>query len=166
MTLNEYTEALEKCMLSQLGFFSEFYVSEERIKQLIVEKNWPELDRELSEIQKCAEKIEKAEAERSKIYQAMKIYCGGEPIESFYAFVSRYCPEKSESLTHLYRQLKVSVIKVKTLTMRIDAYLGTVTSAVKKILDEAFPMRKGTIYDSKGLNRTVSSPPLVLDRQL
>ena len=166
MTLNEYAENLEKCMLKQLELFKSFYDAEEKIKKNIMAKNWPELDRELTAIQKYAEKIDKTEAERNKIYQAMRIYCGGQPLESFYAFISRYCPEKSESLTQLYRELKVSVMRVKTLTMRIDAYLSTVTSAVKSVLDEAFPARKGTIYDSRGINRGVSDPPLVLDRQL
>ncbi len=166
MTLEEYSENLEKCMIAQLELFRDFYSSEERIRQHIVLKNWPELDRELIGIQKYADKIDKAETERSKIYQAMKLYCSDDRTESFYAFVSRYCPDRSASLTSLYRDLKISVMKVKTLTLRIDAYLSTVTSAVRKVLDEAFPMRKGTIYDNKGVNRSASDPPFVLDRQL
>ncbi|MDX9800911.1 MAG: hypothetical protein RBT69_06215 [Spirochaetia bacterium] len=166
MTLEEYAENLEKCMTGQLELFRDFYASEERIKQQIILKNWPELDRELIEIQNYAEKIDKAETERAKIYQAMKLYCSDDQTESFYVFVSQYCPEKSAVLASLYRDLKISVMKVKTLTMRIDAYLSTVTTAVRKVLDEAFPLRKGTIYDNKGVNMRVSEPPFILDRQL
>lgn len=166
MTLEEYAENLEKCMIGQLELFRDFYASEEKIRQYIVLKNWPGLDRELIEIQKYADKIDKAETERSKIYQAMKLYCSDDRTESFYAFVSRYCPSRSASLSSLYRELKISVMKVKTLTMRIDAYLSTVTNAVRRVLDEAFPMRKGTIYDNKGASRRACDPPFVLDRQL
>lgn len=153
-------------MKKELSLFESFYRAEEKIRQHIVEKNWPQLDRELSAIKKYGEKIEKAESDRNKIYQAMKIYCGEEIHGSFYAFISSYCPEKSDSLNHLYRELKVCVMKVKTLTMRIDAYLSTVTTAVIRVLDEIFPMRKGTIYNSSGINRGADSPPLVLDREL
>lgn len=166
MTLDEYADRLEKCMKRELELFDGFHASEEKIRKLITEKNWPALDRELSEIQKYSEIIDEAETERSRIYQCMKLYCADESVESFYAFVSSYCPERSSSLTSLYRQLKVSVMKVKTLTMRIDAYLSTITAAVTRILDEAFPMRKGTIYDSRGTDRGASAPPLVLDRHL
>jgi len=166
MNLDEYTVKLEECLKKQLEAFRKFYSAEEKIKQQIVLKNWTDLNSEISYLQKQAEEIDKIEMERNNIYNAMRLYCNDNSVSNFYAFISKYCPEKSIYLNSLYRDLKVSVIKVKALTMRIDAYLSTITTTVTKVLEEAFPMRKGTIYDNKGANKVATAPPLLLDRQL
>ena len=166
MNLDEYTVKLEDCLKRQLEAFRNFYSVEEKIKQQIVLKNWTELNSEIAYLQKQAEKIDKIEMERNNIFNAMKLYCNDNSVSSFYAFISKYCPEKSIFLNSLYRDLKVSVIKVKALTMRIDTYLSTISTTVTKVLEEAFPMRKGTIYDNKGANKVAAAPPLLLDRQL
>ncbi|MCL2481660.1 MAG: hypothetical protein FWF38_08115 [Spirochaetaceae bacterium] len=166
MNLDEYTVKLEDCLKRQLEAFRNFYSSEEKVKQHIVLKNWTELDSEIAYLQKQAGEIDKIEMERNNIYNAMRLYCNDTSVSNFYAFISKYCPEKSIYLNSLYRDLKVSVIKVKALTMRIDAYLSTITTTVTKVLEETFPMRKGTIYDNKGANKVAAAPPLVLDRQL
>ena len=166
MNLDDYTVKLEACLKKQLEAFRNFYSAEEKIKQLIVLKNWTELNSEIAFLQEQAVVIDKIELERSNIYNAMKLYCNDNSVSNFYTFISKYCPEKSIYLNSLYRDLKVSVIKVKALTMRIDAYLSTITTTVTKVLEEAFPMRKGTIYDNKGANKVAAAPPLVLDRQL
>ncbi len=166
MNLDEYAEKLEECLQKQLEAFKNFYIAEEKIKQQIVSKNWTELDCEIIHLQKLAAEIDKTEQERNNTYNAMKLYCNDSSVNNFYSFISKYCPEKSIHLNSLYRDLKVSVIKIKALTMRIDAYLSTVTTAVTKVLEEAFPMRKGTIYDNKGANKVAAAPPLVLDWQL
>ncbi|MCL2294752.1 MAG: hypothetical protein FWC36_07800 [Spirochaetes bacterium] len=166
MSLDEYTVKMEECLKKQIEAFKKFHASEEKIKQQIVSKNWEELDSEISYLQKQAGEIEKMELERGDIYDAMKRCCNDDSSDSFYTFVSEHCPEKSVYLNSLYRDLKVSVVKVKALTIRIDSYLSTITATVTKILEEAFPMRKGTIYDDKGANKAAAAPPLLLDRQL
>ena len=166
MDLDEYSVKLEECLKKQLEAFRNFYIAEEKVKQQIVSKNWTELSSELAYLQKQAEEIDKIEVERSHVYNAMKLHCNDNSAGNFYSFISKYCPEKSIYLNSLYRDLKVGVIKVKTLTMRIDSYLSTITTTVKKVLEEAFPMRKGTIYDNKGANKVAAAPPLLLDRQL
>ena len=166
MNLDEYTVKLEECLKKQIEVFKKFYSSEERIKQYILSKNWTELDIEIAYLQKQSGEIDKIELERSNIYNAMRLYCNDNSVSNFYTFISKYCPEKSIYLNSLYRDLKVSVIKVKALTMRIDTYLSTVTTTVTKVLEEAFPMRKGTIYNNKGANKVAAAPPLLVDRQL
>ena len=166
MTFEEYAENLEKVMMKQLKLMKRFYSAEEKIKNHITARNWPELEKNLSRIQLLAAKIEEIELERNDIYQAMKLYCSEDNVENFYVFVSKYCPEKKDNLTDLYRQLKDSVNKIKTLTVRIEAYINTVTSAVKQILDEVYPLRKGTIYNSSGNNQIAIHPPFIFDREL
>jgi hypothetical protein len=166
MNLDGYTVKLEECIKKQLEAFRSFYIAEEKVKQQIISKSWTELNGEIAYLQQLAVEIDKIEQERNNIYNAMKLYCNDYSVSNFYAFTSKYCPEKSILLNSLYRELKVSVIKVKALTMRIDTYLSTITTTVTKVLEEAFPMRKGTIYDSKGVNKVASAPPLLLDRQL
>ena len=166
MNLDEYTVKLEDCLKEQLEAFKNFYSTEEKIKQLIVSKNWTELDREIAYLQKQAGMIDKVELERNNIYNTMKLYCNDNSDNDFYTFISKYCPEKSIYLNSLYRDLKVSVIKVKSLTTRIDTYLSTVTTTVTKVLEEVFSMGKGTIYDNKGANKVAAAPPFLLDQQL
>ena len=166
MNLDEYTVKLEECLKKQLEAFRNFYTAEEKVKQYIISKNWADLDVEIAYLQKQAEEINIIEQDRINIYSAMKHYCNDNSVSNFYTFISKFCPEKSIYLNSLYRDLKVNVIKVKALTMRIDTYLSTITTTVTKVLEEAFPMRKGTIYDNKGVNKAVFTPPLLLDRQL
>ncbi|MCL2792810.1 MAG: hypothetical protein FWD87_06940 [Spirochaetaceae bacterium] len=166
MNLEEYTLKLENCLKRQLEAFKDFYTAEENLKQQIALKNWAELNNEIIYLQQQAEEIDKIEIERNNIYNAMKFCCNDNSSSDFYAFISKYCPEKSVYLNSLYRDLKVSVVKVKALTMRIDAYLSTITSTIAKVFEEAFPMRKGTIYDNKGANKVAIAPPFLLDQQL
>ena len=166
MNFDDYTVKLEECLKKQLKAFRNFYDAEEKIKQQIVSKNWTDLNTQIAYLQKKAEEINRIELERNNIYNAMKLYCNDNSVNNFYSFISKYCPEKSIYLNSLYRDLKVGVIKVKALTMRIDAYLSTITTTVTKVLEEVFPMRKGTIYDNKGANKVAAAPPLLLDRQL
>ncbi len=57
-------------------------------------------------------------------------------------------------------------MKVKNITSRIDTYVTTVVSTVDKVLDEVYPLRKGTIYDVSGAKSQVIHQPMVLDREL
>ena len=166
MTFEKYAENLEKTMVRQLKLVNRFYSAEEKIKTALVERNWPLLEKQLQNIGEISVKIEEAEEVRNNTYQAMKIYCGEDRPESFYVFISKYCPDRQEKLTQLFRELKTGISKVETLTHRIDVYINTVTAAVKQVLDEVFPQRRGTIYDSRGADRSVMQPPVVIDREL
>lgn len=163
--MEEYATELEKCIIKQISLFKEFYKIEEYIKEQIELKDWDKLNEVLTKAWSFSEKLDKAEEERNQIYQSIQHSCG-DKIENFYTFVSRHCPDRSDVLCTLYRELKETVFKVKALTVRIDTYLSVVTSAVAVTLDEVFPIRKGTIYDNKGSKRAVFAPPLVLDKQL
>jgi len=166
MNLDEYTIKLEECLKRQLEAFSNFYTAEEKLKQQVASKNWSELNNEIVYLQQQAEEIDKIEIERNNIYNAMKFCCNDNSANDFYSFISKYCPEKSIYLNALYKDLKVSVVKVKALTMRIDAYLSAITATITKVFEEVFPMGKGTIYDNKGANKVAIAPPFLLDKQL
>ena len=166
MNLDEYTIKLEECLKRQLEAFGNFYTAEEKLKQQVTSKNWSELNNEIVYLQQQAEEIDKIELERNNIYNAMKFCCNDDSSEDFYSFTSKYCPEKSIYLNSLYKDLKVSVVKVKALTMRIDAYISAITATITKVFEEAFPMRKGTIYDNRGANKIAIAPPFLLDKQL
>lgn len=163
--MKKHVAELEKCIVEQISLFKDFYKIEEQVKEQIELKNWDKLNEVLTTAWSFSEKLDKAEKARNKIYQSMQ-RSGGEKIGNFYTFVSRYYPDRSDVLCTLYRELKITIFKVKALTLRIDTYLAAVTSAVTVILDDAFPIRKGTIYDDNGIRRAVFAPPLVLDRQL
>lgn len=167
MTFSEYAEKLENCIKSQIALFSDYHKIEEKIKEYVAAKNWSELDKALSLIRQKAHEIETAEAERGAVFNAIKKRCGCADFDKdFCAFMQIHYPEKANVFDSLYKELKSNVRKVKMLTARIDAYLSTVTAAAAKMLDEAFPIRKGTIYNSQGIKGAAFAPPLVLDRQL
>jgi hypothetical protein len=166
MTFAEYSEKLECCLKEQINVFSGFYKTEEQIRECVVARDWEKLEKKLNFIKKQAYSMEKTEAERNAVYKAMRKKAGNVHDDDFCAFMDKYCPDKSSIMNSLYKELKLNVIKVKALNARLDAYLSTVTSAVSRILDEAFPIRKGTIYNSSGTKGSAISPPLVLDKQL
>jgi hypothetical protein len=167
MTFAEYSEKLEYCLKEQIEAFAWFYKTEEEIRECVVAKDWEKLEKKLNFIKKQACSMEKTETERNAIYKAMQKKAGNvDNPDDFCAFMDRYCPDKSSVMNYLYKELRLNVVKVKALNARLDAYLSTVTSAVSMILDEAFPIRKGTIYNSSGAKGSAISPPLVLDKQL
>ena len=166
MTFETYSENLENLMRKEIALLEKFSAVEELIKEILVKKDWPQLENRLREINSLASSINDTEDRRNDVYQAMKLYCRDDEVKSFYLFVSMFCPDRKENLISLYRELKVSVMRVKNITSRIDTYVNTVVSTVEKVLDEVYPLRKGTIYDFSGTKSQVIDQPMVLDREL
>ncbi len=166
MTFETYTQELEDLMRKELDLIHLFSGIEEQIKVILVRKEWPLLEMKIREMKKLADSIAVVESRRDSAYQAMKLYCRDEEIRSFYLFIAMFCPERKEVLSTLYRELKTGVMKVKNTTIRIETYINTVVSTVDRVLDEVYPMRRGTIYDMSGSSRQVIHQPMVLDREL
>lgn len=153
-------------MKKELVLVNRFSGIEEKIKDILVTKDWNLLEKKIREMDSLADRIRDIEEKRNSAYQAMKLYCRDDEIKSFYLFVSMFCPERKEILISLYRELKVGVLKVKNITERIDTYVNSVVSTVEKVLDEVYPSRKGTIYDVSGTKSTGLHQPMILDREL
>ena len=166
MTFETYTENLEKLMKKELDLINRFSATEEKIKEILVKKDWMLLEKKIREMNALASRINDVEEKRNAVYQAMKLYCRDDEINSFYLFTAMFCPDRKEILVSLYRDLKVGVMKVKNITSRINTYVNTVVSTVDKVLDEVYPLRKGTIYDFSGSRSQVIHQPMVLDREL
>jgi FlgN protein len=166
LTFEKYTENLEKLMKKELALINHFSGIEEKIKDILVTKDWTLLEIKIREMNTLAERISDTEEKRNDAYQAMKLYCRDDEVKSFYLFVSMFCPDKKEILIPLYRELKVGVLKVKNITARIDTYVNSVVSTVEKVLDEVYPSRKGTIYDMSGTKSSGLHQPMILDREL
>ena len=166
MTFETYTENLENLMRHEIDLINRFSAAEERIKEILVEKDWPQLEKKIKEINLLALRINSTEEKRNDVYQAMKLYCRDDDIKSFYLFAAMFCPDRKDVLDSLYRELKTGVMKVKNITSRINTYVNTVVSTVEKVLDEVYPLRKGTIYNGSGSRSQVIQQPMVLDREL
>ena len=166
MTFETYTENLEKLMKKEIDLIHRFSETEEKIKEILVKKDWLCLEKKLREINILASRINDTEEKRNDVYQAMKLYCRDDEVKSFYLFAAMFCPDRKDILVALYRELKVGVMKVKNITSRIDTYVTTVVSTVDKVLDEVYPLRKGTIYDVSGAKSQIIHQPMVLDREL
>ncbi len=153
-------------MRKEIALVNRFSSVEEKIKEILIRKDWPSLEKKIREMNKLASRISEIEEERNSVYQAMRLYCRDDDVKSFYLFASMFCHDRKEILISLYRELKVGVMKVKNITSRIETYVNTVVSTVDKVLDEVYPHRKGTIYDVSGCRSQVIHQPMVLDREL
>jgi hypothetical protein len=69
-------------------------------------------------------------------------------------------------LTDAQRELQIAVLRVKSLTGGIDAYVRGSLRTANDVLGELFPEQKGTMYSRKGKRTPAAGHAIVLDHRL
>jgi hypothetical protein len=128
----------------------------------ISKRKWTELNKEIDSLRQLAEKIETLEEDRIQAYQTLKSSLQVDDKESFTEIVSRLPAKDRDELLGLYRHLKAAVIRVKASAGLLNYYVQSMSEALRQILEELFPHRKGKMYSRTGKPKEPGDGSLML----
>ena len=137
--LTEVKRELDSAMEKEVKLLESFGEKEERIRAFIFDNDWSGLERVLKEVEPISEEIDLLEKRRNELFCSLKEALGKGPEEGFYQTIVHFSPEEREKSSLLYRNLKLSVIKIQGITWSIDAHVKSITCLMQKILNEQLP---------------------------
>jgi len=156
------TTTLKRTLRAEARTLKDFAELQKGLQQAISKRQWTELNKEIEALRQLAEKIEILEEDRIQAYQTLKssLHAGGE--ESFTEIVAHLPAKDRDELLTLYRHLKAAVIRVKASAGLLNYYLQSMSEALRQILEELFPHRKGKMYSRTGKPKEPGDESLML----
>jgi ribosomal 50S subunit-associated protein YjgA (DUF615 family) len=156
------TTTLKRTLRAEARTLKDFAELQKELQQAISKRQWTELSTEIDALRRLAEKIETLEAERIQAYQTLKSSLQAEGEESFTEIVSHLPARDRDELLALYRHLKAAVIRVKASAGLLNYYVQSMSEALRQILEELFPHRKGKMYSRTGKPKEPGDESLML----
>lgn len=157
---------LKGLLRKQAELLSAFAVKEHELQDAIIRRDWPAMDAVMPALEQLSRNLESVEHRRHVAVTKLKRSAGIPDEAPFAEIVSRAGSEDRAELTSLFRDLQVNVLRVKTHTGGIDAYVRNSMKTANTVLGEIFPERKGTIYSSRGTQSPPRGSAMVLNREL
>lgn len=164
--MQKLLEQLEAAMDRQQELIVQFGTWEREINEYVRQRRWAELQEVMQKAGALSSTIEACEEERNKLFLQLCDEVGEDSDAGFYQVMIHLPEECRERLSVKFRELKMSVVKLRGLVWGIDAYVKAVQGTIRDLIGEMSPSRKGTIYAKSGGARSPETGPLVLNRQL
>jgi hypothetical protein len=163
--IHVHANRLRAEMDRETALFTELGLEMEKLRDSFQAKHWITGLAVTERIQGCAARIEQAESAREAAFRSLRDGLGGGEEAALSAVLPRLPESSRTDLERSWRDLRASVVRLKTASGRLryaaDALGGTLT----KLLEAVFPQRKGRIYSRKG-TATAPSGALLVDRKL
>ena len=156
------TSTLKRTLRAEARSLKDFAELQKQLQLAISKRQWTELADEIDALRQLAEKIETLEEDRIQAYQNLKGSLQADGEESFTEIVSRLSPKDRDELLALFRHLKAAVIRVKASAGLLDYYVQSMSDALRQILEELFPHRKGKMYSRSGKPKEPGDESLML----
>lgn len=163
-TLASLLDELESLMELQVQGIEDFQTTQIRVKQHLVEKDWPALERGLHDMEFKTQGLHHVESRRHDVWQKIRHLTFPERHADFYQVLTRLDPPRREKLGTLHKQIKLSTLKLKGVTMGIDSYIQATSAVVRAVISEIKPVLKGRLYSRHGQVRTAEAGPMVLNQ--
>jgi hypothetical protein len=136
----------------------------EKLHKTIVAKNWIELEKTLSYLKKRAESLAAEDNEREMVISLLKDEMKLSEHSSFGLLLSLFPVEEKKVVNDLKREIRHSVMMLKSRINGIGKYTESQTSALKDVLDILIPDQKGKIYNRNGSASNTGSNPMLFSR--
>jgi hypothetical protein len=156
------TTTLKRTLRAEARTLKDFAELQKGLQQAISKRKWTELNKEIDALRQLAEKIETLEEERIQAYQTLKSSLHAGEKESFTEIVAHLPAKDRDELLTLYRHLKAAVIRVKASAGLLNYYVQSMSEALRQILEELFPHRKGKMYSRDGKPKKPGDESLML----
>ena len=156
------TTTLKRALRAEARMLKDFADLQKSLQQAISKRKWTELNKEIEDLRLLADRIEVQEEDRVQAYQLLKdsLHAGKE--DSFLEIVSRLPVEDRDELLVLYRHLKAAVIRVRASAGLLNYYVQSMSEALRQILEELFPHRKGKLYSRTGKPKEAGDESLMM----
>jgi len=166
MTATTGVENLKNLLNREVELLDDFAREEQKLQNAIVEREWERLEEIVAQMSEASDRVLEVEKERHECYTRTRQELGCAEGERFYDFVARLDLGDRMEVSELYRRLKVSVMRVQALTGGIGSYVTSATTAIRDVLDELYPRRKGRIYSRGGEHAAPDDRAMVVDHHL
>jgi len=160
-----FVRNLDESMKAESALFVGLGESFQRLRESFQGKEWGPSLALAEEIQRSAQSIERADTARDEAFVRLREDLDM-PRESAFSALLPVLPDaERELLEGSWRALRMAVVRLKTATGRMRYAAESLSQTLNRILDEAFPYRKGKIYSRRGTPTSVSGA-LLVDRKL
>ncbi len=153
---------LKQALRQEAQTLKDFAALQKNLQQAISKRQWAELNKEIDALRCLADKIEVMEENRLQAFELLREALNAEQREGFTAVVVRLPAAERDELISLYRSLKAAVIRVKASAGLLSYYIGSMSDALRQIIEELFPHRKGKLYSRAGKTREAGDESLML----
>ena len=159
-------ENLKELLNREAELLENFAHQEQKLQDAIVDREWDRLEGIVNEMSDASQSVLSVEHERHECYTRVREEYGCRSDAGFYDFVAHLDLGDRMEISELYRRLKVAVMRVQALTGGIGSYITSATSAIRDVIDELYPQRKGRIYSRAGHHAAPDDRAMVVDHHL
>jgi hypothetical protein len=159
------TRALKGSMERETELFTELRNEIDRLRDVFQGKKWTASLTVAQGIERFAEKLDEADLARDSAFVELRDGLGLPRETTFSAILPRLPENERSGLEASWRDLRMSLVRLKTATSRMRYSAEALADTFNKALEEIFPHRKGKIYSRRGKTTTVNDAVLV-DRKL
>ncbi len=156
---------LKTLMELQRDGMQDFQETQLRVRQALLDRSWPDLDKALHSLEFKAEGLKCLEERRNSAWLALG-ECLGLEHPSFYRVLADLEQPWKEELAELHRALKLKALEMKGLSEGLNSYVQTAQSLIKAVVRQADPAQRGPIYAKNGSIKHSRPRPMVLDKRL
>lgn len=164
--VNANSEKLAVLMARESTILKEFLASGIKIMSNLNERNWNNLQIQLTLSRKLSLSIEEIEKERDHTFECLKKSLNSVDSENFFQVVFLLKSPIREELIDHFRDLKLALLHAQGVSWEIESYVSSAGGTIKELLNRVYPLRKGNIYSKKGAIRETGSHPMVLNKEL
>lgn len=165
MNLPEYRDFVDVLSL-QVLLFTDLAREERILADAVVAKDWPSLDRVIRVMDGYSRKIVHADEQRARVYDALRSRLGLREGGLFSDVLDAIPFESREQLSNLFRELKIAVMRVRSLTGGVETYVESSNQTLRSVLQELYPERKGRLYSRSGATTEHADTPVVVNHHL
>jgi hypothetical protein len=162
---NALARALKAGMDRESGLFSRMGGEIERLRETMQARAWGTGLAIAQAVERSAGEIEAADAAREEAFVLLREQLDLPRATAFSAVFPALPDGTREELEESWRQLRGSLVRLKTATSRMRYSAEALAEVLNRILEQVFPYRKGKIYSRRGTPTAVGGAHLV-DRRL
>ncbi len=138
--------------------------AERRLQKAVIGRDWASVDETIRGMELVSEEIVATESRRHDVFEDCCRRIGAAGNNAFFGLLAAVPPPTRSRLSSLYRELKVAVLAVRSITDGIDAYVTSTMRTLNGVIEELFPERRGKIYSGTGSVDKQGHTALVVDR--
>lgn len=158
---------LVEAMRRESDYLSLFGSRLKALETTMAGKQWPELERQIQEMEAVASRVEETEAKRHASYSLLSEKVGfADRVPPLREMLPLLPEESRRLLAEAHRGLSISFHGAEEASGRLGYHARAVGGALATLLGGLFPHRKGRIYSRRGISRPSAEDSVVVDRRL
>ncbi|MCL2834598.1 MAG: hypothetical protein FWD78_15620 [Treponema sp.] len=165
----------ERCVSvfkQEIGLLQKLSLVQDSVHKAVMEREWTDFEWKIAEINQLGAEFAVMDGERAGIFAALKEkfftqeWLANDSEPSFYSLAAKLPPDECRELTGLFRELKMSTLKLKTQNDIFTNYLKEIKTITAAWLEAIIPARGGKLYTGKGRQASAELHSMVLNQRV